>query len=268
MLLGKNNPHVKYVRLLSRRKFREREGKFLIEGFRFLEEALKIGWPLELAMFVPRAAQNARGARLLEMLRERGVPAYPVDDQLFKDLAETRSPQGWLAVAQAPSGTGTVGELSTGKGLLVYIDGIQDPGNLGTIIRSTDAAGADGLLVAKGSVDPYNPKTLRSTMGSIFRVPLFHAADPEKTLAELAGCGWKLVAGDPAAATEIYKCDLTGPVVLVVGSEASGVSPAVRRAVHVRVRIPMPGRTESLNAGVAAGIMLYEAVRQRTSAGL
>ncbi|WP_347490783.1 TrmH family RNA methyltransferase [Desulfoscipio sp. XC116] len=266
MLQSRHNPRIKYVHRLARRKFREREGKFIIEGIRFLEEALQVDWPLEIVLHTGCAAGQARAGYLLDMLARRGVPLLAVDDALFRELADTESPQGVLAVARVPEvpDIDPWGWAARGRDLLLLVDGIRDPGNLGTVIRSADAAGADGVLIIKGSVEPYNPKTLRSTMGSIFHVPVIPVLERDALLSQLRAAGWRLVVGEPGACKLIHQCDLTGRVVLAVGSEADGVSDAVCRAARERVRIPMPGRAESLNAGVAAGIMLYEALRQRT----
>ncbi|KAF1085663.1 23S rRNA (guanosine-2'-O-)-methyltransferase RlmB [Sporotomaculum syntrophicum] len=266
MLQSKHNLHIKYVRRLAQRKFRERERKFIIEGVRFLEEALKVNWPLELVMHTPGIAVQYRAGQLLEILARRCVPLLTVDDSLFQKLADTESPQGMLAVARVPEELEADPRIwaAQGRDLMVLVDGIRDPGNLGTVIRCADAAGAGGVLLLKGSVDPYNPKTLRSTMGSIFHVPLISVGESDRLLLQIPEAGWRLVVGEPGAGKLIHQCDLTGRVVLAVGSEADGVSGAVRQAACEKVRIPMPGRAESLNAGVAAGIMLYEAVRQRT----
>ncbi|MBF7083910.1 RNA methyltransferase [Desulfallas sp. Bu1-1] len=269
MLVNKNNSRIKYVRRLAKRKFRESEGKFIVEGVRFVEEAVQARWPLELVLHTLGLAGHTRGKTLLEMLAEQGVPLLAVDDGLLAELADTESPQGVLAVAGIPRHLKFDPEAwrRDGKDLLVLVDGVRDPGNLGTIIRCADAAGAHGVFIFKGTVDPYNAKTLRSTMGSVFHIPVISVADVDKFLFELQTGGWKLVAGDLAARRELYNCDLTGQVALVIGGEACGISDVVRRAAGERVRIPMPGRAESLNAGVAAGIMLYEAVRQRLCAG-
>jgi len=266
MLQSKQNPQLKYVRRLAQRKFREREGKFIIEGVRFLEEAVQADWPLELVIHNNGITEQTRAGRLLDLLGLRGVPMLAVDDTLFYGLADTESPQGVLAVTRVPEGLNMDLQAwaAQGRDLLVLVDGIRDPGNLGTVIRCADAAGASGVLMLKGSVDPYNSKTLRSTMGSIFHVPVIPIGERDRLLSQLFSAGWRLVVGDPGADKLIHQCDLTGRVVLAVGSEADGVSDAVRQAAWERVRIPMPGRAESLNAGVAVGIMLYEAVRQRT----
>jgi len=264
-LLGKSNPRVKLIRRLTRRRAREQEGKFLVEGVRFLEEALRENWPLQQVVYTPGLAENPRGAGLLEALEKQGVPSYAVEDELFAELAETETPQGIMAVAEMSVRPGLDPQLILNgeHDILVLVDGVRDPGNLGTIIRCADAYGAGGVLLLKGTVDPYNPKTLRATMGAIFRVPLLQVENPDRLPAALKAGNWKLVAGDPAADKLINHCDLTGRVVLAVGGEAEGFSGAVGRAFGETARIPMPGRAESLNAGVAAGILLYEAVRQR-----
>lgn len=265
MLVSRNNPRIKYIRRLARRRFREQEGKFLAEGIRFLEEAIRENWPLELALHAPGMAENPRGAVLLADLERLGVPLLAVDGKLLDELAETEHTQGIVAVAQMPRRRGLADGLVPGgeKDLWVLVDSVRDPGNLGTIIRCADACGAGGVFLLPGTVDPYNPKTLRATMGAVFRVPLVRVDDPAGLVTDLGAGGWKLVAGDPAADKYLQHCDLTGPVVLAVGGEAAGFSGGLTGARPDFLRIPMPGRAESLNAGVAACIMLYEAVRQR-----
>lgn len=268
MLTSKNNPRIKYVRRLAKRKFRESEGKFIVEGVRFVEEASRVRWPLELVLYDPGLTGHARGKILLKALAEQNVSMLAVDRGLLAELAGTESPQGILAIALMPRNLQFDPEAwrREGKDLLVLVDGVRDPGNLGTIIRCADAAGAHGVFILKNTVDPYNAKTLRSTMGSVFHIPVISVADVRKFLLQLRTGGWKLVAGDLESRRELYNCDLTGQVVLAIGGEACGISGEVRRAAD-RVWIPMPGNAQSLNAGVAAGIMLYEAVRQRLSAG-
>lgn len=265
MLAGKNNPRVKYVRRLTRRKYRDQEGKFIVEGVRFVEEAAGARWPLEMVLYSPKLSENPRGAHLLGLLDRQGVPMLAVEDQLLAQLTDTESPQGVLAVAPVPRHQPATSAAWNNPAcdLLVLVDGIRDPGNLGTMIRSADAAGAQGLFITRGTVDPYNAKTLRSTMGSIFRVPIVMIRELDGFLAFLKSGGWKLVAGDLAAGRMLYHSDLTGRVVMVVGGEAYGITEAVRQGVDEKVLIPMPGGAESLNAGVALGIMLYEVVRQR-----
>ena len=269
MLESKQNSRIKYIRRLYQKKYRDSEGKFIIEGVRFVEEALNANWPLEAVFYEPSLKGGDRGRRLLENLSHNCAVLVAVEKTLFSELADTASPQGILAVAKKPAQPNfdPVGWNENKKDLLMLVDGVQDPGNLGTIIRSADAAGADCVFLLKGTVDPYNTKTLRSTMGSIFHIPISSVVDRTSFLVSLIAAGWNLVVGDPAAQTLLSGADLTRSTVLVVGNEASGVSEDLHQNASSLVKIPMPGRAESLNAGVAAGIMLYEAVRQRMAAG-
>lgn len=182
------------------------------------------------------------------------------------ELADTESPQGVLAQVVMPSHS-LDDLLSTDRTpLLVIVDGIQDPGNLGTIVRTADAMAATGVVLLKGTVDLYNAKTLRSTMGSIFHLPVVTVDDLVYLLDLLAAKNIKLVVGEPRLGEPIQTLDLTQPVALVVGNEANGVSAQILNQADLRATIPMLGRAESLNAGVACSIMLYEAVRQRVCA--
>lgn len=260
---GKNNPHVKYLRRLAGRRFRDQEVKFLAEGIRFVEEALKSAWTVEMLVYSQRIKEDERGERLLENASVRGVPLLEVEDSLFKELAGTETPQGILAVVQQRNNS--LEELATAAqpALLVLVDGVRDPGNLGAIIRSADAMGAGGVILLKGTADIYNPKTLRATMGSIFHLPVIQGCTAEAVLTYLEEKGIKTIAGEPRAVRVVYDCNLCVPCALVVGGEAAGAGEALLDRVSEHVRIPMPGRAESLNVAISAALLLYEAVRQR-----
>lgn len=261
-LLGKNNPELKSIKKLSRRRHRDIEKKFLIEGIRFVEEALSSAWPLESFIYSPRLVEGERGQALLEMAVRKGVRIMVVESCVMSELADTDTPQGVLAVMRQPNYR-LEDLIGSRQALVVVVDGVQDPGNLGTIIRSADAAAANCAILLKGTVDLYNPKTLRSTMGSLFHLPVVTDVEPDNVLNLLSEAGLQLVVGAPSAARTVGSLDLTRPTALVVGSEARGPSSEViQRAAHL-VRIPMPGRAESLNVATAASILLYEAVRQR-----
>lgn len=264
---GKHSPRVKYLRRLAMRRFREQEGKFLVEGIRFVEEALKSDWPVELLAVSPGLQENRRGAALLEKARVGGIRVLELEDSLFGQLAETDSPQGIIALLRQRRMTLADLWIHTrtpdGPALLVLLDGIQDPGNLGTIIRSADAAGVQGVLLLKGTADIYNPKSLRATMGSIFHLPVLQNLTVDEVFPFFKSHGIKTVAGDPRGQKAIYECDLTGPCVLVAGSEGAGAGGRVLEKVAELARIPMPGCAESFNVAVSLSIMLYEAVRQR-----
>jgi len=255
---------IKYLRRLAGRRFRGEEGKFLIEGVRFVREALVSGWPVELVGYSPEMAGSAQGRALLEIVENHCIPLLRLESGLLHELAGTETPQGILALVKQPEWK--VNEVLHPKGapLIVVVDGVQDPGNLGTIIRAADAAGADGVCLLKGTVDLYNPKSLRATMGSIFHLPVMQGLLPEQLVPLLTRSGIKLVIGDPYSELPVYKVDLTTPCAVVVGSEARGSVLAVPDDAGVRVCITMPGQAESLNVAMAASIILYEAVRQRS----
>ncbi|HHW42435.1 MAG TPA: RNA methyltransferase [Desulfotomaculum sp.] len=255
------NNLIKYVRRLSRRRQREKEGRFLLEGVRLVQEALSSGWPVEVLLYTGGVEERAAG--LLEQVRQKGIRTVAVAEKLLMELTDTVNPQGVLAVVKRPGYT--LGELfQDAPTLLVLVEGVADPGNLGTIIRSADAAGAGGVVLLPGTVDLYNPKTIRSTMGSLFHLPVVPAGE-EELLAFLHSSGIQVVAGVPRGGTPLWTVDLTRPSALLVGSEAAGISSYWwDRAAHLAI-IPMPGRAESLNVAAAASIMLYEAVRQRQS---
>lgn len=266
-MVGKQNPRIKYLRRLGSRRFREQEGKFLVEGVRFVEEALNSTWSVEMLVYCRRIIENQRGKALLENAASRGVSQIEVEDTLFGELAGTGTPQGVLAMVRQRGTTLDDLQAEGTPALLVLVDGVQDPGNLGTIVRSADAAGAGGVILLKGTSDIYNPKALRATMGSIFHVPVVQGLDAGDVMPYFTRRGIKTVAGDPRGEKVVYESDLTVPCALVVGSEAGGAGEAVLGMVSERVRIPMPGRAESLNVAISTAILLYEAVRQRGEKG-
>jgi len=257
------NPRIKYIRKLAHRKFRDKEQKFLVEGSLMVAEALRVSWPLELLVYTGEWGAGAAGQTILRLAGEANLKCLAVEKKVFDALASTDTPQGVLAVARQREENLT-GLLGRKPSLLLLADAVQDPGNFGTMIRSADAAGAEGVLFTGGTVDLYNPKTLRATMGSVFHLPVLPVSGGEELLEQLSRAGLQLVAGDPGAKEILSGCDLTRPTVLAVGNEARGCSEKILQKADRVVRIPMPGRAESLNAAMAAAIMLYEAVRQRS----
>jgi TrmH family RNA methyltransferase len=257
-----HNPQVKYLSCLARRRFREREGKFIIEGNLMVREALLYKWPLEQLIYIPSWEKSSQGQTILALASAAGIQLLEVSEAVFCKLAGTKTPQGVLAVGRYQE-TPLTQLFDRSPSLLLLVDGVQDPGNLGTIVRSADAAGAQGVILLKGTVDLYNPKTLRATMGSLFHLPAIEVSQAGDVLRFASATGLQLVAGAPAAVETLSSCDLTLPTILAVGNESSGCSDEILRQANHVVSISMPGHAESLNAAVAASIMLYEAVRQR-----
>jgi len=261
-MAGRHNQRVKLLRRLGRRKYREEEGLFLVEGLRFVEEALSSNWRVELVACTEKATVSPRGKALLQAAEAALLPVMEVDEKLLAELADTKTPQGVLAVVRQKQ-VRLCDFLSPGKiPLLLVVDGVQDPGNLGAIIRTADAAGAGGVLLLKGTVDLYNPKTLRSTMGSVFHLPVMQGLEPEQVSEFLAGAGIRLFAGQPRAEKSLYEVNMKKPCAFLLGSEGQGPG-GVAAGGAENVSIPMPGRAESLNVAAAAAVLLYEALRQR-----
>lgn len=258
-LLSMRNPLVQRTRLLARdRKEREQSGAAVLEGVRLAEEAVAAGVVLEYALYSPDLEGKERGASLLAALRGRRVPLHAVSAETLSRVSDTQTPQGILAIFQP-----RVWQVEQfGPGLVVLLDNLQDPGNLGTIIRSLEALGGAGLVMA-GGVDPFNPKVVRSAMGSLFRMPMVKLA-VGPALTALKEQGRAVYVADAGGELLPWTADLRSGAVLVIGNEGNGPSETARQLADGIISIPMPGPTESLNAGVAASLLIYEALRQRS----
>ncbi len=281
MLTSLANDRVKLVRALqAQRKMREKEGRFVIEGARLVEEALRANAKFDFVFYTSDPDDRTRGA--LGRLREIGATATEVSPELMKACTDTESPQGVLAVVFTPTPTlPRRKEHPTGEGagagdLILICDRLSDPGNLGTLLRAAAAAGANAALLAPGCVDAFNPKVVRGGMGAHFRLPaesLDWNQIAERTkgvcvrLADMEGAlnhQSSAISHKPSAIRHDL-ADWTLPSALIIGSEADGPSDSARALAAETVFIPMPGGTESLNAAMAGVIILFEAVRQRNA---
>jgi TrmH family RNA methyltransferase len=250
------NPLLKDVRRAIARDGLTDEGWCVAETFHLLEEALRSHCEVKLVLAAEPQAGRVEGVI-------DGVRAVVLPDALLRSVAGTESSPGVIALVKPPEWK--LEQLFSGRALVVVLDGLQDPGNAGTIVRAAEAFGATGALFLKGTASPYNSKTLRASAGSLFRLPLLCGMDAEAARETLQQNAVDLFAGVPARPGEpsrpLADVDLTGRCALVIGNEARGVSDALRAASQ-GVSIPTVG-VESLNAAVAAGILLYEARRQR-----
>jgi len=257
-IYSKQNPQVKLVRSLFTRKGRRREGLAPIEGLHAVAEALDAGTHITRVYVVSEWVIDAEGGpELLERLRNSGTPVVSVSPELAGDISGTEAPQGITALV--PLSYATLEEVLHAPGTVaVALAGVSDPGNLGTIIRSAECLGARGLVVLPGTVDAYNPKVLRSTVGALFRVPLARATAGE--LFEGArDHGFRVLVAAPGASQASWEVDWSLPTILVIGNEAHGVPGTVLRDADNAVSIPMSGSMDSLNAAMACTILLYEA---------
>ncbi len=249
------NPLLKEVRRAIVRGTLTREGCCVAEGFNLLEEALRSDCRVEAVL----AAESVRSAVESHVRRLAGLRVVVLPDNLFRDLSGTEAPQGVLALARPPQWN--LVQLFRGKALVAVLDGVQEPGNAGAVLRAAEAFGATGVLLVKGSVSPYNPKAVRASAGSVFRVPLVAGLDAALTRATLERHRLDIYAAMPAGRKPLGEADLTRKCALIVGSEGRGVSEKLR-AGSLELRIPTSG-VESLNAAMAATVLLYEAHRQR-----
>lgn len=256
MITSLNNEHVKQVRALqSNRRTREKMERYVVEGSILLGEVVQTNTQIEEVFYTEDFASTNDGLALINALSQQGATLIPVDDAVMKSMSDTVTPQGILAVL--PMHFPSPPENAT---FSLIIDSMNDPGNLGTIMRTAAAAGIDLLCLMQGTVDITNPKVVRSAMGAHFRLPMMVLQwdDLGKVLPDQAVFLAEIGSGAP-----YYDVNWTQPCALIISNEARGPTDSARSAAHAYVTIPMPGGMESLNAGIATGILLFEMVRQR-----
>ena len=238
------NKIIKQINSLKQKKYRDKEGLFIVEGERLISECSP-----EYVLAREDYAGSLDGFERV----------YTASEALFDKISDTVSPQGILGVCKIPEND--INDFDgKEKAFVVILERVADPGNLGTIIRTADAAGADAVILSEGCADPYNLKTIRSTMGSIFHLPVYRNVDLKEFLKNTK---IKTFAAHLKGTKSCYDTDMTESVGIIIGNEANGISDEISSLADELVKIPMPGRAESMNAAVAAGVMIYEAVRQR-----
>jgi len=259
MISSPHNTRLKLLRALAGKPKERREADcFLAEGVRLVEEAHFAHWPFQFALF--SADISRRGRKLLDELAATGVELEEVLPELLRSAGETDSSQGLVAVLKLPP----VNPVLLKKPNFVLIpDQIRDPGNLGTLIRSAAAAGVEAVFIPPETTDPFAPKVVRAGMGSHFRIPVLNLAW-DQIRSNLEGLSIFLAGADGSLAC--WSADFRRPLALIVGGEAEGASESARNMANMFVKIPMPGKIESLNAGVAGAILMFEVVRQRNEA--
>ncbi len=260
VLTSSKNPRLAWARRLAGdRRARRAEGLWLAEGLRVAEEVWAEG--LTVRLWVLEEGWGKGGGRpgdLRSRLERRGDDVVEVKRGLLREVADTETPQGVVVVFEAPRWG--VRDLLGGRGPLVVLDRIQDPGNLGTLARTVEGAGASGLLLVPGTVDPGSPKALRASAGSLLRVPVLEVEDPAVFLRE---AGVPILAAAGSGGVPYDRVDLGGRFALVLGQEGAGLSEELLAEAGTVLRVPMEGRLESLNVAATAAVILFEAARQR-----
>ena len=257
-LTGLQNPVVKAAAELKQKKYRTQNGLYLAEGLRTAEEAVAYK-AVETLFYV--ATDDDRTMRLLEDAAMQNIKLVCVNENVMKKIADTETPQGIIAVCKMRQPK-LENLLASGKMLLV-LDRVGDPGNIGTMLRTADAAGIGGLVLLKGCADIYAPKTVRSSMGSLFHIPVLSGVSEQEFVSAAKKAGYDLLVTCLDGADNLYKADLSGRIAFVMGNEAGGVSETLLTKADKRVYIPMAGRAESLNVAMAAGIVMFEALRRK-----
>lgn len=256
IITSKDNEIVKHIKKLKDKKERDEANEFVVEGIKMVEEAINEGANIKTVIVCDDCLGNSKIATdlLYEIAKENII--Y-VSEKIFKLISGVMTPQGILAVIEKPDTT----NIDYKEDLYLILDNIQDPGNLGTIIRTADSINLKQIIIPKGSADPYNPKVVRSSMGAIFRVKIIETEELSQTVKEMKKHKIKILATDLRTDKSIYDVSYEKSAI-VIGNEANGVSRDVLNLADESIKIPMLGKTESLNAAVATGIILYNAVRK------
>lgn len=256
-----DNPNAKLIRKLRDRKFRRASGLFYVEGLRLVGEAIELGAAIEFLIFSPELLVSEFGADLILRAKAGGIPSLEVSANVFRSISLKERPQGigavvrqrWQHLDQVHSAP---------DDLWIVLGEVADPGNLGTILRTSDAVGAKGAILLNHSTDPYDPTAVRASMGAIFSQSLVRA-NLDEFAAWKGRTGCRVVGASGSAELDYHEAHYPNPLALMMGSERHGLGPAHLKLCDLVVRIPMVGRSDSLNLGVAAAVILYEIFNQR-----
>ncbi len=255
------NPRVKKAVRILERRHTDAQNLFIIEGTRIVGTAIEAGVDIREVFFTDRFISQREGRAILSVAEKKGAECFEVAEHVLNKITDTEAPQGIAAVVSYE--ISSLDRFNVQKNpLFAVCDGIREPGNLGTIIRTADAFGIDAVVILEGTCDIFIPKVIRATAGSIFHVPLARA-EAEIFLKWLHGTKIKLAATSADADESVFDAKLDGPVAFVFGNEARGVSAAIRKSADIFLRVPIYGKAESLNVATSAAVCLYEAVRQR-----
>jgi len=250
---------IKEYRMLGNRKYRKKSGKIILEGYHLLEEAFKAGIEVEAVLCTEEFARKAVNRELLTRAGKTRI--IKVSPKIFNAIAQTENPQGIGAIACPPR---LEADFTAGNcHFFLILDSLQDPGNLGTIIRTAAGAAIDGIFLLPGTVDPYNPKALRASMGGIFHLPVIQMRAADSCWEFLAEKNVQLVAADPRGEIPYFHVDFSRPSAVVIGNENQGVQEGLLEKADVRAHIPLKGKIAALNAAVAAAVFIFEYCRQQ-----
>jgi TrmH family RNA methyltransferase len=261
-ITSKDNNAVKHLRSLSEPKYRKKEKTFLLEGLKMVEEALRDNLGVKTVVAAPSLVQH-HGKGVLKLAESKGIDILWVSERLMDALSESKTPQPVMAEVTMKQHSEEA-LLAGESGLIVVAHQLQDPGNLGTIIRTAEAVGASGLAITQNTVDPYNAKAVRASMGSILRLPVVPIGDIALFIKQCKQKGFQTAATVLTGEQTHFDVDLRKPTAVVLGQEGGGLPQDIMSDIDLRVRIPMAATIDSLNVATAAAVILYEAMRQRS----
>lgn len=248
IITSKDNEIIKNIKKLKEKKYRL--DSYIVEGIKMVKEAINENQ--EIALIAIREDFKID-------FDTKKIKIVTISNKIFNDISDVKTPQGILAVIKKNQNN----QIETNSDYILALDSLQDPGNMGTIIRTADSANINQIIINKTTVDPYSPKVIRSTMGAIYRTNIIEVEDLKTTLKEMKSNGFQIITTDLKATQSIYDINYNNKTVVVIGNEANGVSQEILQTADKKVIIPMLGKTESLNASIAASIMIYEYVRQK-----
>lgn len=258
-ITSKDNEFIKHIKKLKDKKYRDIHQEFMIEGIKIIGEAIEENAKIKQIIICDDCEKTESIPKEL-MYEIAKYECVYVTTKVFESITDVSNPQGILAIIKKENCEDT--QIDYTQDIMVALDDIQDPGNLGTILRTVDSIGLNQILVSKGTADCYNPKVVRSTMGAIFRVKVIECEDLLKTLKEVKKHKFKVMVSSLQTENSIYDVDYNKKII-IIGNEANGVKNEIQEIADEKIKIPMLGKTESLNASVATGIILYEYVRQK-----
>lgn len=260
---SKDNEFVKHVKKLKDKKYRDLNNEFVVEGIKLVKEAIQENANIKQIIICEDCQNGEVIPKELTYEIAKHECIY-VTSQVFNAITEVKNPQGILAVVEKNSAESNNAQIDYSQDIIVALDDLQDPGNLGTILRTVDSIGLKQILVSKGTADCFNPKVVRSTMGAIFRIKIIECENLKETLKQAKKHQFKIMVTSLQTDNSIYDVNYNKKII-VIGNEANGVEQEIQEFADEKVKIPMLGKTESLNASVATGIVLYEYVRQKVS---
>lgn len=260
-ITSSSNPIIKEVKGLYKKKERWNKNLFIIEGVKIVEECIRWGKTPKYILFSEELFSVNGGEELFSILKDNHN-LIKVPNSLFRELADTEKPQGILAVVDF--NISKMDEVvKEKKNFIIILDELQDPGNVGTIIRSADAFGVSGIIVTENCVDVYNPKVVRATMGSLFHIPITYIKDKKEVINYLKDRQIRIYTTSLQGETYIYDADFKENFAFIIGNESKGVTEEMIKFADLLIKIPMEGNAESLNAAIASSIIMYEVARQR-----